>query len=39
MRSDIASLRTEVIVRLYAVATVLAAVLGGLLVAVLDRLP
>ena len=39
LRSDIANLRSELIVRLYAVAAALAAGLGGLLVAVLDRLP
>ncbi|MYE02845.1 MAG: hypothetical protein F4Y03_16520 [Alphaproteobacteria bacterium] len=39
LRSDMANLRSELIVRLYAVAAALAAGLGGLLVAVLDRLP
>ena len=39
LRSEMANLRSELIVRLYAVAAALAAGLGGLLVAVLDRLP
>ena len=38
-KADLANLRAELIVRLYAVAAALAAGLGGLLVAVLDRLP
>ena len=39
LRSEMANLRSELIVRLYAVAAALAAGLGGLLVAVLDCLP
>ncbi len=38
-KADLANLRAELVVRLYAVAAALAAGLGGLLVAVLDRLP
>ena len=39
LRSDIANLRSELIIRLYAVAAALAAGQVALLVAVLDRLP
>lgn len=38
-KADLVNLRAELIVRFYAIAAVLAAVLGGLHVAVLDRLP
>ncbi len=38
-KADLANLRAELIVRLYAIAAALAAVLGGLHIAVLDRLP
>lgn len=38
-KADLANLRAELIIRLYAIAAALAAGLGGLLVAVLDRLP
>ena len=38
-KADLATLRSALTVRLYAVATALAAGLGGLLVAALDRLP
>ncbi|MCY4596854.1 MAG: hypothetical protein OXC19_18895 [Bryobacterales bacterium] len=38
-KADLANLRAELIVRLYAISAALAAVLGGLHTAVLDRLP
>ena len=38
-KADLANLRAELIVRLYAVAAAMTAGLGGMLVAVLDRLP
>ena len=38
-KADLANLRAELIIRLYAVAAAMIAGLGGLLVAVLDRLP